>query len=350
MPAVEIEVKAPAEDEFRNKLLASIHPAPAPETPDECQEQEPCDDMQPDELEVTKCEDPSDPDELPVDREERLIAQAQQSPFVRGWPGTQKFVRLGNGDQMELPSVSLDYPPLFFMGTVLNQLHKHAEPVPYAQVTVWVSNECEDTGSLGGTFACDSKGEFWFQSVAPSAYTVLKQTEDGNLESCSSPAHFSFCCTHPLFENEVMHLFVKEATGEGSEESMSKRSSRVRLQQVDDPAEAARRGCQNPFIDVHCDIQLSLEPVQSESEMLADEIMEMADGFSHNRFLSVSEIGTFLQGTKYDGFSRWLLYNREKNFKKFDKNRDGGISTKELTRAISMYRATHQTGNCKYYY
>jgi len=299
--------------------------------------------------------------EMPYDDEERmekLFKDCEECPFLKAWPGSNRYPRLGNGDKMELTGNLLNQPPLFFKGTVRSQYTGDAAdtadtPVPYAQVTCWVSNneessEFDVTGHcLGGTFSCDSDGDFWFQAVAPTAYSVLRRNDKtGELESCLNPAHISFECSQSHFKEETMHLFVEgpNTTKDG------KLVSHVKLTEIDNPAEAGRRGCQNPFIDVHCDVLLNLEARVDESLCLADEIMELADGFSKNSFLSVSELGTFLAGTKHEHFAKWLLYNREKNFKKFDTNKDGGINKKELAKAISMYRTTHNDDIHKHYY
>merc|ERR1712166_1670474 len=334
------------EDEFRNKLLASLKPtSPSPEKKEDSHHQEErCDDdaMQETDMEQTKQQ------ETEAEREERLFNECKECPFLQGWPASQQYPRMGNGDQFPLSSSLLNHPPLFFHGTVRSQYPgsaglypKKDTPVPYAQVTLWVSNDEGD--HLGGTFACDSAGDFWFQSVAPSAYTVLRRSDETEeLESSQNPAHISFECSHSHFKQEVMHLFVTK--------HHPRRASTVQLREVNNPAEAARRGCQNPFIDVHCDVLLSLEPRENEDLCLAEEIMLAADGHCQNEFLSVTELGTFLMGTTHEHFAKWLLYSRGRNFKKFDKNKDGGISKKELARAISMYRDTHEADNHRYNY
>jgi len=338
--------------EFRGKLVASFKAGEGGHvqgSPDMCG----------DELEKTATDLYSHYDE---DWMEKLFRDCEECPFLQAWPGSNSYPRLGNGDKMELTGNLLNLPPLFFRGTVRSQYTSTDgeetmtdTPVSYAQVTCWVSNDEESdefqaTGHcLGGTFSCDSDGDFWFQAVAPTAYSVLRRNENtGELESCLNPAHLSFECSHSHFKEETMHLFVE---GPNTNKD-GKPVSHVQLTEVDDPAEAGRRGCQNPFIDVHCDVLLSLQPREDESLCLAEEIMELekTKGFSKNSFFSVSELGTVLAGTKHEHFAKWLLYNREKNFKKFDTNKDGGINKKELAKAISTYRNTHNDDIHKYYY
>lgn len=280
--------------------------------------------------------------------------------FLSGWPGEcgDLYPCLANGDTMEVNDTLTDQPPMFFMGTVRSNSSLGRDmPVPHAQVTVWVSND-EDSEEerghwLGAKFTCDSHGDFWFQAVAPEEYTVLRPTEDGTLESFTNPPHFSFEASHPNFKGTVSHIFVAPPEKEKKKKSKKKEKKLppnvIRTKIIDDPAEARRRGCQNPFVDVHCDVMLSLEPKDDLSWDIATAIMDRADGFSKNQSLSVSELGTFLRGTEHEPFAMWLLYNREKNFKKFDVNKDGTISLRELVRAIKVYNATHSAEH-KYYY
>ena len=64
----------------------------------------------------------------------------------------------------------------------------------------------------------------------------------------------------------------------------------------------------------------------SEDEKIVNEIMQIADNFSNNGLLTLSEVNTFLRGSKYDYLLKWL----KKNWKKLDINSNGGLSKKEL--------------------
>jgi len=73
-----------------------------------------------------------------------------------------------------------------------------------------------------------------------------------------------------------------------------------------------------------------------DEQCTAQEVLQMADRHSANRRLSVSEMQTFLQNTKYEGFMKWIT--TQKNWSTLDRNRSGAIELDELTTAIERYK------------
>jgi len=68
----------------------------------------------------------------------------------------------------------------------------------------------------------------------------------------------------------------------------------------------------------------------------ADGIMQIADQHSVNGRLTVNEMQTFLQNTRYEGFMRWITTH--KNWNLHDKNRSGTIELEELADAMQRYK------------
>ena len=70
---------------------------------------------------------------------------------------------------------------------------------------------------------------------------------------------------------------------------------------------------------------------------VAEAVMKLADKMSHNSELSVIEIDTFLKGTPYEAFASWMLVNSQRNFKKFDRDKNGAIVLEELQMAVHAF-------------
>ena len=70
--------------------------------------------------------------------------------------------------------------------------------------------------------------------------------------------------------------------------------------------------------------------------------MQAADQLAHNASISVTEMDTFLRGTDHEPFSRWMLNNRQYMFKKYDRDKDGGLTRPELEEAIAAYFAQNE--------
>jgi len=68
----------------------------------------------------------------------------------------------------------------------------------------------------------------------------------------------------------------------------------------------------------------------------ADGIMSIADQHSVNGRLTVNEMQTFLQNTRYEGFMRWIT--TQKNWNLHDRNRSGTIEIDELAGAMQRYK------------
>ena len=76
------------------------------------------------------------------------------------------------------------------------------------------------------------------------------------------------------------------------------------------------------------------------AQRTAAEIMRLADAINRNGTLSVSEMGVFLQGTAHEGLSNWLNEQRQRRFKLYDANGDGGLQLAELIQAVLAYQVT----------
>ena len=63
--------------------------------------------------------------------------------------------------------------------------------------------------------------------------------------------------------------------------------------------------------------------------------MDIADRFSRNGRLSVTEIKTYLQGTKFEPFAAWV--SDTKTMAKLDADRDGTLDIGELATAVGAF-------------
>ena len=267
-----------------------------------------------------------------------------------------------NGATLKAPEAMRDQQIMFFKGSVRSTTSlkspkspkspggvfntRSDKPVPHARVSVWVSNDIEDGANtyLGGTFTCDSEGDFWFKSVQPTEYSVLEYcSETEQLEPMMIPPHLSFRVSQEGFEDAATHVFVKKSKGTDKQSP-----DFIHLNEEKCKSEAERRNVESPFWDAYCDVLVSPIPVDSKDD-LAEEIMCIADGFNENGELSVSEMATFLQGTVHEPFAKWLLFGRQRNFRKYDTNKDGAINKEELTRAIWKFQQQKKVKG-KYYY
>merc|ERR1712166_364255 len=70
---------------------------------------------------------------------------------------------------------------------------------------------------------------------------------------------------------------------------------------------------------------------------VAAQIMKAANRLAKNNTLSVTELGTFLQGTEHEPFAGWMLEQRQRRFKQFSK--DGGLTISELREAVAAYQS-----------
>ena len=70
---------------------------------------------------------------------------------------------------------------------------------------------------------------------------------------------------------------------------------------------------------------------------MAAQIMKAANRLAQNNTLSVTELGTFLQGTEHEPFAKWMLEQRQRRFKQFSK--DGGLTISELREAVAGYQS-----------
>jgi len=71
------------------------------------------------------------------------------------------------------------------------------------------------------------------------------------------------------------------------------------------------------------------------TEMLAQQIMDLADNQTKNGTLSIMEVSAHLSGTPHAQFAKWLTTRRM--FFKFDTDKSGNISFPELVKAIQLY-------------
>ena len=78
-----------------------------------------------------------------------------------------------------------------------------------------------------------------------------------------------------------------------------------------------------------------------------EKIFKIADRSCNNSELTVNEIDTFLRGSPYEGFSTWLTVDRQRNFKRFDKNKSSSISQDELAEAFQEYVSSKPDGQSK---
>ena len=89
-------------------------------------------------------------------------------------------------------------------------------------------------------------------------------------------------------------------------------------------------------------------PLDNVSKEVAKAIMKRADKMSHNSELSVTEIDTFLKGTPYEAFASWMLVNSQRNFKKFDRDKNGAIVLEELQLSVRAFMEEQQAMDKEY--
>merc|ERR1719409_1582779 len=70
--------------------------------------------------------------------------------------------------------------------------------------------------------------------------------------------------------------------------------------------------------------------------------MDAADRHARNKELTLVELSTFLGdgtlgGHRFGHFREWMLSDAGREFKRFDKNRNGTISMAELQRAVQVF-------------
>ena len=72
-------------------------------------------------------------------------------------------------------------------------------------------------------------------------------------------------------------------------------------------------------------------------DTVAAQIMAAADRHCGNKSLSVNELRTFLKGGEFEEFSDWLTGDRLRQFRNFDRDRDGALDRPELTDAVMAW-------------
>ena len=70
---------------------------------------------------------------------------------------------------------------------------------------------------------------------------------------------------------------------------------------------------------------------------VACSIMHIGDRMDRNGELSVTEMDAFLCNTQHRDFARWMLGNSQKNFKRFDNDKNGAIDVDELQFAVQVF-------------
>merc|ERR1712216_753926 len=67
---------------------------------------------------------------------------------------------------------------------------------------------------------------------------------------------------------------------------------------------------------------------------IADAMFDLANHHGRNDFLTVNEMNTFLRGTEGSGFLHWIMCERRRRFRRYDKDHDGRIHYHEMQRAV----------------
>jgi len=76
---------------------------------------------------------------------------------------------------------------------------------------------------------------------------------------------------------------------------------------------------------------------QQEVDNVTASIMAAADRHCGNKMLSVNEVRTFLRGGQFGAFADWLTGDRLRQFRTFDRDRDGALDQQELSCAVRAW-------------